>query len=340
MPLTLVLGPANSAKAGEVLGAYVAAAARGALLVVPTALDAEHYARELSGGGALLGSVLTFGGLAGEIARRTGFSAGRLTVLQRERLLGRAVRAAGLRRPGRGRALAGVHSGRGSPHRRAPALARGAGPVRAGAARPGRGTTATAPRTAREVAAIYAAYRRELERRTSSTASCSPGAPSTRCAACPRGGAPAPVFFYGFDDLHGLQRDAIETLSARSRGRGHRVAHLRARAQRLVRARRGGRGVAAAGAAVRRDAGPRRALRARGAARPFTISSAACSSPAASVRTRTGRRPARGRRRARGGRAAGRRGPRPAAARGWPAEEIAVVLRTPRQGAGGAGRRL
>ena len=44
MPLTLVLGPANSAKAGEVLGAYGAAARAGALLVVPTALDAEHYA--------------------------------------------------------------------------------------------------------------------------------------------------------------------------------------------------------------------------------------------------------------------------------------------------------
>jgi hypothetical protein len=45
MPLTLVLGPANSAKAGEVLGAYRAEAARAALLVVPTRADAEHYTR-------------------------------------------------------------------------------------------------------------------------------------------------------------------------------------------------------------------------------------------------------------------------------------------------------
>ena len=65
MPLTLVLGPANSAKAGEVLGAYGAAARRGALLVVPTALDAEHYSRELAAEGAVIGSVLTFAGLAG-----------------------------------------------------------------------------------------------------------------------------------------------------------------------------------------------------------------------------------------------------------------------------------
>ena len=64
MPLTLVLGPANSAKAGEVLGAFAAASDRGAILVVPTAADADHYARELAHGGAVLGSVLTFSGLA------------------------------------------------------------------------------------------------------------------------------------------------------------------------------------------------------------------------------------------------------------------------------------
>ncbi len=48
MPLTLVLGPANSAKAGEVLGAYTLAARRDALLVVPTAADVDHYERELA----------------------------------------------------------------------------------------------------------------------------------------------------------------------------------------------------------------------------------------------------------------------------------------------------
>ena len=96
MPLTLVLGPANSAKAGEVLGAYAAAAQRGALLVVPTAGDAEHYSRELAGQGAVLGSVLTFAGLAGEIARRARCGGRRLTALQRERVLRRAVGGARL----------------------------------------------------------------------------------------------------------------------------------------------------------------------------------------------------------------------------------------------------
>src|SRR5580704_9809549 len=70
VPLTLVLGPANSAKAGEVLGGFAAAAQRGAILVVPTSVDANHFSRELARDGAVLGSVLTFNGLASEIARQ------------------------------------------------------------------------------------------------------------------------------------------------------------------------------------------------------------------------------------------------------------------------------
>ncbi len=95
MPLTLVLGPANSAKAGEVLGAFAAAANRGAILVVPTATDAAHYMRELAGERAVLGSVLTFSGLAGEIGARVGFGGRRLTRLQRERVLEQALEGAG-----------------------------------------------------------------------------------------------------------------------------------------------------------------------------------------------------------------------------------------------------
>src|SRR6516225_5840887 len=91
MPLTLVLGPANSAKAGEVLGAFGDAAHRGALLVVPTALDADHYARELARDGIVLGSVLTFRGLAREIAMRAGYAGRRLSELQRELVLRRVV---------------------------------------------------------------------------------------------------------------------------------------------------------------------------------------------------------------------------------------------------------
>src|ERR1700682_6040371 len=98
MPLTLVIGPANSAKAGEVLGAYAAAAARGAVLVVPTAQDADYYLRELAGAGTTIGTnVLTFPGLGREMARRAGHEGRRLSTLQRARLLAKAVANAELR---------------------------------------------------------------------------------------------------------------------------------------------------------------------------------------------------------------------------------------------------
>ena len=73
------------------LGAYADAARRGALLVVPTAIDARHYARELAGDGVVLGSVVTFSG-AGLRGRRRGAYAGRrVSELQRERILERVL---------------------------------------------------------------------------------------------------------------------------------------------------------------------------------------------------------------------------------------------------------
>ena len=87
MPLTLVLGPANSAKAGRLLGACVDAADRDAVLVVPTRQDVEWYGRELAARGAILGGpVVTFRGLLEEIARRTGYRPARVSPLQRDRL--------------------------------------------------------------------------------------------------------------------------------------------------------------------------------------------------------------------------------------------------------------
>src|ERR1700712_3241641 len=50
MPLTLVTGPANAAKAGYVLERLRAVLHRGPLLVVPTAADVSHYGQELAAG--------------------------------------------------------------------------------------------------------------------------------------------------------------------------------------------------------------------------------------------------------------------------------------------------
>ena len=159
MPLTLVLGPANSAKAGEVLGAYAAAAQRGALLVVPTALDADHYARELAAGGAVLGSVLTFAGWRPRSRGARATAAGGCRRCSAsgccERALDRRVRSA-RRAFGDG---AGLRGRRRRADRRARALA---GHARSGSRRRCDAWAAAGLRggwrTRDDVAAIYRAY--------------------------------------------------------------------------------------------------------------------------------------------------------------------------------------
>ncbi len=212
MPLTLVLGPANSAKAGEVLGAYTAAAHRGALLVVPTARDSQYYARELAGGGSVLGSVLTFAGLASEIARRAQYAGRRLSALQRERVLRRVVASARLGVLGRSAAAPGFAVAAGeliaelqrslvTPPRFAHAL-------RAWAAEDER----RGPYAA-DLAALYLDYVRELERLGRVDAELYAWRALDALRAAPGQWGADPVFFYGFDDLTALERDAVETLA-------------------------------------------------------------------------------------------------------------------------------
>ena len=213
MPLTLVLGPANSAKAGEVLAAYAAASRRGAVLVVPTAQDAQLYTRELAGLGTVLGgSVLTFAGLAREIARRAGYAGRRVSALQRERLLARAVsgaRLAVLARSGSapgfaaavGELVAELERSLVTPQRFAQALGAWAG------GDPARGAYA------RELGSLYLGYARELERAGRVDEELFAWRALDALRAVPgRWGSDA-AFFYGFDDLLELERDAIETLS-------------------------------------------------------------------------------------------------------------------------------
>jgi ATP-dependent helicase/DNAse subunit B len=215
MPLKLVLGPANAAKAGEVLGAFAGAARRGALLVVPTAADADHYARELSARSTLLGRVLTFPGLAAEIASRAGCAAAPLSTLQRERVLARALAVAPLRVLGRARGTRGMLAACGEliaelarelidPQRFARALRRWS------AEDPGRRAA-----YASELASIYSAYVRELDRIGRLDRELFAWRALDALRAAPGRWGRAPVFFYGFDDLLGIERDAIETLACR-----------------------------------------------------------------------------------------------------------------------------
>jgi ATP-dependent helicase/DNAse subunit B len=218
MPLTLVLGPANSAKAGEVLGAYAALVPRGALLVVPTALDARHYRRELADDGVVFGSVVTFSGLAREIARRSGYSASPLSDLQREEVIrrvlgglelqavGESARAPGFRRAA-GELIAELERELVTPQRFVSAL-------RSWAAEDGRRDAYAA-----DLGTIYQGYARELEQIGRVDRELFAWRALDGLRSEPGRWGRDEVFFYGFDDLTALERDAVETL-ARIAGAG------------------------------------------------------------------------------------------------------------------------
>jgi ATP-dependent helicase/nuclease subunit B len=212
MALTLVLGPANSAKAGEVLGAYAAATRRGAVLVVPTRLDATHYVRELAADGTVLGSVLTFAGLAREIAQRAQYSGRRLSGLQRERVLRGAVDPARLAVLGPSAGAPGFLAAAGELiaelERELVTPQRFAGALRSwAAADPRRGPYAES------LGRLYLDYGHELYRigRVDSELYAWRALDALR-AEPGRWGSDS-VYFYGFDELTALERDAVETLS-------------------------------------------------------------------------------------------------------------------------------
>ncbi len=261
MPLTLVIGPANSAKAGEVLGAYAAAARRGALLVVPNADDAEHYGRELAGTGAILGSVLTFAGLIAELARRAGYRGRLLTPLQRRHVLRRAVARArldGLAESARSAGFAGAAGelfaelGRAmvTPQRWTQALEQWsrADPRRAS--------------YAQELARLYRAYGAELDRIGRVDAELHVRRALDALRADPGRWGGSPVFLYGFDDLDRAPARRGRDARPRGRRRGHGVAQLRAGTGRVCRPRGGRRGAAPARRARDRAARARSPLRA------------------------------------------------------------------------------
>ncbi len=314
MPLTLVLGPANSAKAGELLGAYAAAAQRGALLVVPTAVDADHYGRELAGEGAVLGSVTTFSGLAAEIARRAGYAAKRLSRLQRERLLRRAVARASLPALEQSAASRGFPAAVGeliselerslvSSERFGGALAR---------------WSAGDPRRepyARDIATLYREYVRELQRtgRVDRDLFAWRALDALRAAPTRVGRRPRLLLWLRRPDAARARRRRDAVPGRRRRGR--RVADLRARAGDVRRARRGGRGFAPAREPRARAPGTRRALPARGSRRAASPRAVPVRAAARAPRPGGCGPPARGRRRARRGRARRRRGAGRAAGR-------------------------
>jgi ATP-dependent helicase/DNAse subunit B len=214
MPLTLILGPANSAKAGEVLGAFTAAARRDALLVVPTVADVVHYDRELAGDRVLLGRAMTFSGLIGEIARRAGYRESPLSSHQRERVLRRVIASAKLQHIGESALTPGFAAAAGGLF--AELIRRRITPERFGAAV--RGWPGHGDRTRGHVAELgllFDAYTRELKRLGRPDRDLYAWRALDALRLAPSHWGRTPVFVYGFDDLTALEQDAIETLANR-----------------------------------------------------------------------------------------------------------------------------
>jgi ATP-dependent helicase/DNAse subunit B len=221
VPFALVTGPANAAKAGEVLGGLRARLDDDPILVVPTFADVEHAQRELADRGAIFGArVMRFEWLFEEVAARAGFAGRRASDFQRELIVEQAVRrtrldvlAQSAEQPGFVRAAARFVAELGRALVEPPRFTRalrdwaGEGPRRA---------------YAEEVAAIYRAYRDGLEAAELVDAETFASGALRALAAAPaeRGGAAAawggtPVFAYGFDDFDRLQLEALETLANR-----------------------------------------------------------------------------------------------------------------------------
>src|SRR3954467_12450337 len=208
MPLTLITGPANAAKAGAVLERLRAALASDPVLVVPTSADAAHYARELAGAGVGFGAaVTTFPRLMRDIARTAGVRGRPLGRLARDRVVRAAIRdvelrvlAASAKSPGFADALGDLFT----------ELQRSlASPGRFGAAVRAWREAGTAPPHAAELGALYSAYHRRVEALGAVDAD---GLARAALDRLREGWDGRPLLLYGFDDLTPAQLDLVETL--------------------------------------------------------------------------------------------------------------------------------
>ena len=214
MPLTLFTGPANAEKAGVVLERVRASAERDPILVVPTFPDVERYRRELAEDGVVFGvEVSTFDRLVREIARRVELGGRPLGTLARERVVASVAASldlpllgASARTPGFAAAACRLfdelEGERITPQRWWTALRAWA------AAEPARAAYT------QDLAELYSAYHRRLERLRRRDAPLHAAAALDALRLEPRRWGATPVLLYGFDDLTPLQSDAVEALAA------------------------------------------------------------------------------------------------------------------------------
>jgi ATP-dependent helicase/DNAse subunit B len=222
MPLKLVTGPANAAKAGEVLGGLRARVDEEPLLVVPAFEDVEHNQRELAARGAVFGvHVVRFKRLFGQIAGRAGVRGRAASRLQRELIVADAVRAADLdalaesaERPGFVRAatrfVAEIERSLADRSAAGPAMVEPARLTQALRAWAGDGPRR---RHVDEIAEIYRRYRERLEGAGLVDDELYAWRAISVLRENPESWGTTPVFAYGFDDFTPLELAALGALA-------------------------------------------------------------------------------------------------------------------------------
>ncbi len=212
MPLKLIHGPPNSARAGLVRRRFVAALERDPILVVPTVDDVFAFERELCEQGAALGgAAMTFGALFRTVATAGGVPPGaELTAAQRLRAISVAVDARA-RRLGPLRRSAS-RSGFARAFERLLDELQGAGlepdAVEAGAA------TLEGSAYLSDIATLFGGYAEVRERTGRVDAH---GIAREAIDLLRRDGSfwgERPVFLYGLDDLTPNQLELVEALAA------------------------------------------------------------------------------------------------------------------------------
>src|SRR4051794_27475996 len=215
MPLTLVTGPANAAKAGVVLGGFREALERAGslrlpapepLLVVPTAADVEPYQRELAETGVFGGEATTFSRLLRLIARQTGYRGRQLGFVARDRVVAATVFSADLRVLGASARTAGFARAAGRLFSELQRAAVTPERLTAAMRQWGRGAYGE------DIATLYRAYMERLAGlgRVDPEGYAWGALDALRADPARWGGRP--VFLYGFDELTPAQLDAVETL--------------------------------------------------------------------------------------------------------------------------------
>jgi len=214
VPLTIVTGPANAAKAGAVLERLAAAnrAGRDPILVVPTAGDVAVYRRELAGrADTVMGPrVLRFDGLLTLMARRAGVRERPITAGQRELLVAQV--AARLELTALAESAATPGFARAAARFLSEVTATGTGPGWAITALREWGAAQGRPAYGQDLAALVAGYADALRALGRPDPETHARRVTDVLAQEPARWGGQPVLLYGFDDLTPVEQRVVEVL--------------------------------------------------------------------------------------------------------------------------------